>query len=269
MALNQDNHTLPNPKLEQVVQSPPPQIKIPGEFTLFPSLPPEIRLRVWKLLIVTGSRHVDLLGGFVPIPNPDGLESGRENYRQARKDAKRTFPQTLHVNQESRFETLNTLSFVFPCSNQPEHILHLERGFDSLTLPLWVDLKSDTVYISWINLFAEGLNHWALGTIVKHAPELLRAVRKLEIRGAIISTDGDILFSKYMLASLLCFSSLEVLDIALAVRRDASLAEVNALKQRIKTWLNEKEFSSLKDTLLTIHVRKLKRPYFEPLVLSE
>lgn len=269
MAHDQDNLKLSNMNHQQADNPSSPPIDAPGAFTCFPKLPTELRLKIWRFANATGGRHVDLSGKsdcvrlpYIPdyeqeYPHLQGEPVSESEYHRAIEAAKRRFPQTLHVNQESRLETLNILTFFFQ-DPKKKHAARFHLGGCRIQ-PLWLDMEVDTACMDWDDLYSERDSPVVLGYIAKHAPNILQNIRKLEIRDTYmcIIDEDYIVFHKHMLKALLCFTSLEVLYITVS-EPDISVDVMNDLKRRIKTWLDRQEGSSLKDTLSTIHVRELQ-----------
>ncbi|CAG8978968.1 hypothetical protein HYALB_00012251 [Hymenoscyphus albidus] len=108
----------------------------PEEFTRFPSLPPELRLRIWSIHLKT-PRIVEV---FVPREGrqqPWGLPS----YTWTTQ-----IPPVFHVNRESRYEAMKFFQML-------RHV----RGSGYLVPTMIVNFKIDTVFFSQWNQLIEDL----------------------------------------------------------------------------------------------------------------
>ncbi|KAF8863000.1 hypothetical protein BDZ45DRAFT_798628 [Acephala macrosclerotiorum] len=120
---------------EQIQDSSPRPISEPDPaFTLFPRLPIELRLRIWRLAL-PGARCVSL------YTENDIPTAGLKHYYTAILNQR--LPITLQVNVESRTETLRHYQILYQ-SDAP--------GFNSSTKkydrPLCINPKADTVMLS-------------------------------------------------------------------------------------------------------------------------
>lgn len=108
----------------------------PSTFVLFPKLPPELRIKIWRLTIPT-DRVVKILAGGYALDPPDsyvdkeGNTDGRHCFKTRSTE---TIPILLHINRESRAEGLRIYElclgtrFLYPVYfnfvNDAIHLLH-------------------------------------------------------------------------------------------------------------------------------------------------
>ncbi|CZR55835.1 uncharacterized protein PAC_05723 [Phialocephala subalpina] len=132
------------------------------DFQLFPRLPIELRLSIWRLSFPE-ARHVSLDTGFGG-DSSIWVHSFRENVEHP-------LPITLHINHESRAETLRHYTILF-IGDLPR-FQNTEKRFDR---PCWFDLSRDSLWLeaeglesldyddtTWIDEFLDLINGKAVG----------------------------------------------------------------------------------------------------------
>lgn len=139
---------LPDPTVDLFPQSA-------SQFPAFPSLPIELRLKIWKLAF-PAPRHVELVGpcvfgGCVFGTWAEYGPKERGKHYKKFNVLKAQFPVTLHVNQESRRECLRYYRVVFVKQDLAEEGVQLchcdnDEQNQCLKIPLWIDPKVDSAY---------------------------------------------------------------------------------------------------------------------------
>jgi hypothetical protein len=122
----------------------------PSQFTVFPKLPIELRLNIWKHAF-PAPRHVELVGscvfGPVDFLGTRGTQHRKLNHLQ------NEFPVTLSINSESRQETMKHYKLLFvkeDLARKGKILCRCSRGVDEcLKVLLWINLVVDTAYVSY------------------------------------------------------------------------------------------------------------------------
>jgi hypothetical protein len=106
-------------------------------FTLFPKLPPEVRLTIWDMAL-PGPRVITILPG-PGCPTP-GYQFGKCDQP----------PVHLQVNVEARSTTLKTYSLDFDCDNLSNKPKYFQFERDTLRLINWQRCSRDLSKEPWI-----------------------------------------------------------------------------------------------------------------------
>jgi hypothetical protein len=147
-------------------QDDKPSIKAPDTFTLFPRLPIELRLKIWRLGFPRG-RQVSF-AAFAPGISPKDSEVIRK------KDLLGSpLPITLFVNNESRTETM-------------KHYLMVSRRYtDRLRTvneePFCYNPNLDLAWIAPLTILGHYHTNW-MGYLKSKAPEAFSKTKVLEVR---------------------------------------------------------------------------------------
>jgi len=145
---------------ESLFPQPENQVLPLNTFTVFPGLPPELRLKIWRLLFPR-ARRIPLrqcaVQGFKKQP---GQASSK---RRLLRPIKIPHPITLRINRESRDETLISYRMLFPTQTIPilpfpEDELQYPAGYEKYSLCF--NPKKDILYLSAGTFYRKG--HLAL-----------------------------------------------------------------------------------------------------------
>jgi hypothetical protein len=153
---------LPDPELELYIQLG----KDLDTFTIFPELPLELRLEIWR-------------GAF---PNPRFVHFGPscvyrhciDHHQLKMKDQRLPLPVTLRTNSESRTETLKCYTVV------------LRDEKDKLLRPLCFDHLRDKLYMGYCDDYGDPLMLDWVEQLKAKAPGGLEKVRNLELNGVLL-----------------------------------------------------------------------------------
>jgi len=165
---------LPDPEEELFIQ----QSQNLETFYPFPRLPIELRNKIWQLAL-PGPRHVNIEIAFCS-DRPGGTCSPfrhREEFVAP--------PIALSINRESRQETLRKYQVLYPYDFYTNLVLSRSyRVCNKKLAPIFIDPTVDTVYITHNSIqHVEYRFHFWLEHLASHAPELVKSIHTLEIRG--------------------------------------------------------------------------------------
>lgn len=144
-----------------------PEAEERGEFSLFPKLPLELRLRIWVMSFK--KQHVDL-----DIQSLWGSR-GAPTWVGPVASVRQQFPTTLHVNRESRIETLSRYCIVIPGG------IRATRARLPICVNLSLDSFSSSLDLLGDEKYAKDYTKW-LTKLDSIAHGGLKAVKELEIR---------------------------------------------------------------------------------------
>ncbi|KAE8443157.1 hypothetical protein EG329_002326 [Mollisiaceae sp. DMI_Dod_QoI] len=169
-AMNEAQNTLqlfgelPNPDQGLFVQTSPDDFR---EFTLFPKLPVEIRLRIWRKCF-PGPRTVHIEPGFSYEEPPSKLAQRTEMLK-----CDIPTPRTLQINSESRQETLRNY-VIIPQST-------FRSGYQVYSVasgPLCFDHKRDSIQASMYDAQA---HVWLFDLVNASFPGCLEQIKHVEM----------------------------------------------------------------------------------------
>jgi hypothetical protein len=148
-------------------QADKPSIKAPHTFTLFPRLPIELRLRIWRLGFAHG-RQVSFTA-FAP-----GLTPKDSEVIQKKDLLSSPLPITLFVNNESRKETMKHYLVV----SRRGHTGKLRKEDEQ---PFCYNPKLDVAWIAPMTIFWVPTLSW-MKYLKSKAPEAFSKTKVLEVR---------------------------------------------------------------------------------------
>lgn len=147
----------------------------PDAFTCFPRLPPELRLKIWKYSF-PGKRNLTIHAYFSWC-----RKTGKPVWRGQTRDAT-ALPPVLHVNRESRFETLKSHNVwvqdttnLWKCTDPKQQRL------------FYFDTRTDCLYLSAADLcdIVFDLSTLPIHSALDPKIEFLATVRILELRHSV------------------------------------------------------------------------------------